>query len=278
MDDINKGCMIAIGTGRSTKIGKVTYVDKRRKEVQVQWQRVPGAFSNHFSVHAVGANTPKKRRIRKATDVDLSAYRDAHLAPRCSSRGAAPAAAGEANGEAADEAPSGGLTEGGVPAGYTSSPEMNGVEVPQQAAASDAVMAGERGEEEAVPASLDSGGRVNATYERGGVSGLTLLMSAAGNGHERVVELLIRHGAEIDKQNYRGRTALMSAASYGHERVVELLLQRGAEINKQDSDGFSALMVAAGSGHERVVELLLRRGAEVDLQKSTGRTALMSAA
>ena len=95
-----------------------------------------------------GQKPPKKRRIRKATDVDLSAYRDAHLAPRCSSRGAAPAAAGEANGEAADEAPSGGLTEGGVPAGYTSSPEMNGVEVPQQAAASDAVMAGERGEEE----------------------------------------------------------------------------------------------------------------------------------
>ena len=74
--------MIAIGTGRSTKIGKATYVDKKRKEVQVQWQRVPGAFSNHFSVHAVGAKTPKKRRIRKATDVDLSAYRDAHLARR----------------------------------------------------------------------------------------------------------------------------------------------------------------------------------------------------
>ena len=48
-----------------------------------------------------------------------------------------------------------------------------------------AVLAAERGEEKAVLAWLEGGGRVNATYERGGVSGMTLLMRAAGAGHER---------------------------------------------------------------------------------------------
>ena len=78
-------------------------------------------------------------------------------------------------------------------------------------AVSDAVVAAaERGEEEAVLAWLDGGGRVDATYERGEVSGLTLLMGAACNGHERVVELLLQHGAEINLQDSDGGTALMS--------------------------------------------------------------------
>ena len=64
---------------------------------------------------------------------------------------------------------------------------------------------------------LEGGGRADATYERGGVSGLTLLMGAAFNGHERVVELLIRHGADINLQDSNGLTALMLAAIDGHE-------------------------------------------------------------
>ena len=124
---------------------------------------------------------------------------------------------------------------------------------------------------------LDGGGRADATYERRGVSGLTLLMFAARNGHERVVELLLRHGAKVNLQHSVGCTALMAAAQQGHERVVELLIRRGAEINKQDSNGGTALMFAAGQGHERVLELLLRHGTETNLQSSNGGTALLNA-
>jgi len=69
-----------------------------------------------------------------------------------------------------------------------------------------------------------------------------------------------------------GFTLLQVAASNGHERVVDLLLWRGAEINLQSSKGYTALMDAAGSRRERVVELLLRRGAEIDMQDSNGGT------
>ena len=123
-----------------------------------------------------------------------------------------------------------------------------------------AVLAAERGEEEAVLAWLEGGGWADATYERDGVSGVTLLMFAARYGHERVVELLIQHGAEINLQNSVGDTALMRAAQHGHERVVELLLRHGADINLQNSGGGTALMRAAIGGHERVLELLLQHG------------------
>ena len=86
-----------------------------------------------------------------------------------------------------------------------------------------------RGDEAALLAWIDGGGRVNdATCVVDDVSGVTVLMLAAEEGHERVVKLLIRRGAEFNLQDSIGGTALMLAAGQGHERVVELLLQRGA--------------------------------------------------
>ena len=81
---------------------------------------------------------------------------------------------------------------------------------------------------------LEGGGRADATYERGKVSGLTLLMGTAMEGHERLVDLLLRYGAKVDLQDSDGDTALTLAASRGHERVVELLLRHGAEVNLQN--------------------------------------------
>ena len=110
------------------------------------------------------------------------------------------------------------------------------------AAAPEAVVAAaERGEEEAVLAWLEGGGGVNATYERDGVTGLTLLVGAVMYGHERLVDLLLRRGADINQRNSRGGTALMCAAGNGNERVADLLIRCGAEINLQNSNGFTAL-------------------------------------
>ena len=66
------------------------------------------------------------------------------------------------------------------------------------------VLAAERGKEDAVLAWLEGGGRADATCERDGVSGLTLLMGAGFYGHERVIELLLRHGAEINLRDRDG--------------------------------------------------------------------------
>ena len=60
---------------------------------------------------------------------------------------------------------------------------------------------------------------------------LTALMWAAGHDEgvgaaavERVVDLLLAHGAALDDADNRGRTALMIAAALGDAAVVDLLL------------------------------------------------------
>ena len=142
----------------------------------------------------------------------------------------------------------------------------------------DIVAAVGRGDEATVLAWLDSGGWVDAacTATARGLS-VTLLIVAAGKGHERLVHALLQRGADVNHQASHGSTALMVAAGNGSSRLVDALLQHGADINHQDSGGFSPLMVAATTGHEHVVDSLLRQGAKLDLQSSKGFTALMYA-
>jgi len=102
-------------------------------------------------------------------------------------------------------------------------------------------------------------------------------MAAAGNGHERMAELLLRLGAEVNLKGSRGRTALFFAAAGGHARAIELLLQHGAEINLQNSDGNTALMCAAFNGHPATVLRLLRAGADTKLRSVHGKSALQFA-
>ena len=140
-----------------------------------------------------------------------------------------------------------------------------------------------RGDEAAVGAWLDSGGQVDATIvadDVGGVdlSGTAVLAVAASLGQERVVDLLLQRGAEIDQPNRKGQTALMHAATKGHERVVDLLIRRGADAKLQNREGVTALMGAATKGWEGVFDLLLQRGAEINKQDNDGATALMYAA
>ena len=47
----------------------------------------------------------------------------------------------------------------------------------------------------------------------------------------------------------------------GHEKVVELLLSMGAEVNAQGGPYGNALRAASFKGNEKVVELLLNKGA-----------------
>ena len=110
-----------------------------------------------------------------------------------------------------------------------------------RAVTAEVIAAAGRGDDAAVLAWLDGGGRVDATYadDQSGQSELSLLMVAAQLGSERVVDLLLRRGAEIDMQSSIGVTALMLAATNGHERVVDFLLQRGAEVNMQSSDSLT---------------------------------------
>ena len=75
-------------------------------------------------------------------------------------------------------------------------------------------------------------------------------------------------------QDGDGETALSIAATNGREKLVEMALRHGAEVNQQTTLGKTALMAAAGNGYENAVDALIRHGAAIEHQCNNGDTAL----
>ena len=60
-------------------------------------------------------------------------------------------------------------------------------------------------------------------------------------GHDKIVQLLLEKGAEVNAQGGHYGNALQAACSGGHDKIVQLLLERGAEVNAQGGDYGNAL-------------------------------------
>ena len=108
----------------------------------------------------------------------------------------------------------------------------------------------------------------------------TPLITAAKEGNEKMVELLLRY-EDIDpnKANKRGSPPLHIAA-IGEEKIVDQLLRhKDIEVNKADESGCTALIMAAQIGDKKVMDKLLRHN-DIQVNKSTKRgvTALLAAA
>lgn len=56
-----------------------------------------------------------------------------------------------------------------------------------------------------------------------------------------LIELLLKHGADINAKNKDGRTPLHEACVYDLDGTVRILLQRGADIDVEDKNGKTAL-------------------------------------
>ena len=94
---------------------------------------------------------------------------------------------------------------------------------------------------------LKAGVDVNTVY----ANNLTAMMWAAGFSEDapeddgvKTVTLLLDKGAKIDAQDDRGYTALITAADLGHDGVVALLLKRGADRSIKSKDGKTAADLA----------------------------------
>lgn len=108
---------------------------------------------------------------------------------------------------------------------------------------------------------------------------ITPLLLAAMNGDFEGVDLLLNHGAAVNRAHTTGATALYFASQNGHDKVVDLLLKSKPNVDSVISEtGNSALFMAALDGHAQVVSLLLENGAKVDLSNYAGATPLMGAA
>ncbi len=91
--------------------------------------------------------------------------------------------------------------------------------------------------------------------------GKGLLLGAAQDGHDRCVEVLLKHGADYSETTRRNSTALMLAARGGHEKCVRTLLKAGTDLNVFDSHDCSALMNAIKYANYGCMDILIEAGA-----------------
>ncbi|SES05283.1 Ankyrin repeat [Lentzea xinjiangensis] len=94
-----------------------------------------------------------------------------------------------------------------------------------------------------------------------GTNGNDLLGLAAAKHDERLVELLLTAGADIDHRNVHGWTALHQAAYANLPRLAELLLRKGARADLEArGEGGTPLTVALFWGNGEVAEVLAPHG------------------
>jgi ankyrin repeat domain-containing protein 17 len=94
--------------------------------------------------------------------------------------------------------------------------------------------------------------------DRGQKNDCTPLMEAASAGHIEIIELLIRHGADVNAQSSTGNTPLMYACAGGHVEAVKALLNHGANVEDHNENGHTPLMEAASAGHVAVAKVSWR--------------------
>ncbi|KAN0141599.1 hypothetical protein V8E53_000061 [Lactarius tabidus] len=112
---------------------------------------------------------------------------------------------------------------------------------------------------------------------RGGPLG-TALHAASRSNHLKVVQTLLRHGADVNAMGRWGRTPLVFASSRGHLEVVRWLLEQGADVNAKDQDDDrTSLHLAAYCGHLEIVRTLVKHNADTNSRDDYGSTPLHEA-
>lgn len=108
----------------------------------------------------------------------------------------------------------------------------------------------------------------------------TLLHIAVTAGAERVVNLLIKRGADVHARDRYNRTPLGGLGSEyvrpnleeNHCHIIDRLVEAGADINSEDEFGNTAAFYAARNGKLRILDTLVDHGADVHGGNSTGIT------
>jgi ankyrin repeat protein len=117
-----------------------------------------------------------------------------------------------------------------------------------------------------------------ADFEGSSVSsGGIAISEARPEASLKAVQLLLKHGVDINLQNHMGQTALHKASQCGHLGTIELILNQNVDVDALDHGGSTPLHLAISNGHLGIAQLLLKHGASVHTQNNRGETLFQAA-
>ncbi|WP_110934555.1 ankyrin repeat domain-containing protein [Paenibacillus bouchesdurhonensis] len=123
--------------------------------------------------------------------------------------------------------------------------------------------AGAEGFLEIVKLAIDAGANPQLTNRYGG----TALIPASERGHVEVVQELLSHSdIDVNHINNLHWTAVLEAVILGsggekHQKIVQLLVNHGADVNIGDGNGVTPLMHARQKGFQEIADILIEAGA-----------------
>ena len=77
------------------------------------------------------------------------------------------------------------------------------------------------------------------------------------NGHAKVASLLLQNGSDWNSVDSSGNSCLHYAAAFGQHQCVELLMRHGAEINAENMWKVTPINIAMLMNHVGMVKRLL---------------------
>lgn len=119
---------------------------------------------------------------------------------------------------------------------------------------------------------LSTQGRTEQELKGTGYSPLGL--AEFSNNHNKMVQLLVAHGADVNAQGSSGATPLFWAVMRDQKDDVKFLLDHGANPNLTDAYKDTPLICAVQLGFESLVEPLVDKGADVNAIDETPSRAL----
>ncbi len=90
-----------------------------------------------------------------------------------------------------------------------------------------------------------------------------------------MVQLLLKHGADVHYRNAVGNTALIYAILYDHPPIIHTLITHGADVNRANQDGVTALLFTVRRiSDPSILQELIHHGANVNHVDHQGSSAL----
>jgi ankyrin repeat protein len=101
------------------------------------------------------------------------------------------------------------------------------------------------------------------------------LYTATEEGHLEVVELIIRHGADVNRSpqgqvardlHIENQTPLLIACMRNHEAIIRHLIESGANVNVTSERGSSPFLAICQHNNVELARLLIKHGARHNVE------------